>query len=192
MKGLASLKSSSRSGFTFIEMVVVVGVSAFVALALALLYLNFNTLLNSENGQIAAANDAGRILTEVEALTLPADQVLASHSFAGTTYSSGASTLVLELPSIDSTGAVVAGKYDYAVIYQTSSTTTRILAPDAASARQGGTKRLAATVNSLAFAYDNTDFTLVSKVDVDVQTSSVSKGKTVTAHLHEALYLRNH
>lgn len=179
-------------GFTLVETIIVVGIMAFAMGALTLLYLNFNTVLGTGGALKAVAADAGRVMNEAETLILPASAVLSSHSFSGTNYSSGASTLVLELPSIDGTGAVLAGEYDYAVIYQAGSTTMRILAPDSSSARTSGTKKLASTVSTLTFTYDSGDFTAVSKVDVDVQTVTVSKGKATSGRLREQIYLRNH
>jgi hypothetical protein len=179
-------------GLTFVEMLVSLALMLFIALALATLYFNFDTLVDSQSGQVAAATDAARVMSEAEALVLPADQVLASHTFSGTVYSSSAQTLVLELPSIDSSGAVIASTYDYVVFYQSGSTTTRILSPNASSARKAGTRTLASTLSSLAFTYDSSDFTQVTKVDADIQTVKIVKGKSDSAHLHEALYLRNH
>lgn len=178
--------------FTAVETVIVIGLSLLILLALQNLFFNFNSVLGADGGLISAASGAGRIVREAEAVILPADRVLASHTFSGTVYASGPATLVLELPAVDNTGASVSGKYDYAAVYITGTTAYRLLEADPASARVSGTKQLSTAVQTLAFAYDNADYAQVKKVAIDARTQVVVKGQTFSGHVRQQVYLRNH
>lgn len=178
--------------FTLIETVIVVGLAAFTLFVTVQFYLNFNSVLGMDGALMSVSKDAGRIIGETEAVILPASHVLASHAFSGTTYSSNADTLVLELPSINSSGVQIAGKYDYVVLYVSGAMAYLRTLPDAASSRASGTKQLATTVSSLVLTYDDADFTKVTKVDIDIQTEAIVKNETLSVQMHQQTYLRNH
>ncbi|OGG78085.1 hypothetical protein A3A36_02875 [Candidatus Kaiserbacteria bacterium RIFCSPLOWO2_01_FULL_52_12b] len=179
-------------GFTLLETVIVAGLGAFTLFILVNFYLNFNSVLGADGGLMNVSKDVRSIVGETEALILPARRVLSSHSFGADTYASDTDTLVLELPSIDSSGVQIFGKYDYAVLYLDGTTAYLRILSDPASSRLSGTKQLATTVNTLALTYDNADFTLVRKVDIDIQTRVVVKEDVLSAHLHQQTYLRNY
>jgi len=179
-------------GFTLIETTIVIGLTVLITAAIGNFYINFNSVLGSDGGIMSVASGAGKIVNEAETMILPANQVLASYVFSGTTYTTSATTLVLELPAIDSSGNRITGKYDYAVFFVSGTTSYRIMQADSSSNRISGKKQLSTTVDTLTFAYDNVDFTKVKKVDIDVQTKVVIKGKAVIGHLHKQVYLRNH
>lgn len=185
-------RSYSGKGFTLLETVIVAGLGAFTLFILVNFYLNFNSVLGADGGLMNVSRDARSIIGETETVVLPAVHVLASHSFEGTAYTSNANTLVLELPSINSSGVQILDTYDYVVLYTVGTTAYLQTLSDPASSRASGTKQLATTVNILTFAYDNADFALVKKIDIDVQTEVTLKGETMTNHLHQQVYLRNY
>ncbi|MDD3531639.1 MAG: hypothetical protein PHV99_03570 [Candidatus Pacebacteria bacterium] len=178
-------------GFTLIETFIVIAMSVVALAALANLFIMFNTSYGYQQAFIASAGSASSAMNALEASVLPADQVLASHSFNGTTYSSGAATLVLELPSIDSSGNVITGVYDYIVFYASATNLYRLTVIGTGSVRSAGLKLLSATLSSLSFTYDNADFTKVTSVTADLETQAQFKQQTVESHLAERLYLRN-
>jgi hypothetical protein len=122
---------------------------------------------------------------------LQADAVPATHVFSGTTYTSSASVLVLEIPSIDSSGNAVANTYDYAAFYGTGTQLYRLLQTNAASTRTPGSKLLSSTVTALSFSYNDADFTKVSSVTVDLQTEAHVKQNVLSDHRSEEIRLRN-
>jgi prepilin-type N-terminal cleavage/methylation domain-containing protein len=180
-----------KRGFTLIEMIITLGISVVALIALVNIFLTFNSVYGYQQAFMAAAGSAGSAMNALEAAVLPADQVLASHSFSGTAYSSGATALVLELPAVDSAGNIVAGVKDYIAFYTSGTTLYRLTLAGAGSARVSGTKKLSTTLNSISFTYDNADFTKVTNVTADVQTQAQYKQQTVQGHLSEQLYLRN-
>lgn len=187
----ASAGSKAVCGFTLLETVVVVGVMAFAIGAVAVLYVNLNTMLGTGAAVQASASDAKRVVGEVELLALQARGVVASRAFSGTTYVSDGDTLVLQLPSVNGSGAVIANTYDYAVVYQSGSTTVRILETGSGSARNAETKKLAGSTATLSFTYDDADPALAEKITVEIATVTVTRGTAHRAQMREAVRLRN-
>ncbi|HUQ30311.1 MAG TPA: hypothetical protein VM103_02200 [Candidatus Paceibacterota bacterium] len=181
----------SRRGFTLVEVVILIGLIGLILTVLSSLFLIFNRTAKVQDALVSTAGSAGSIVNGIQAVVHPADQVLVSHAFATGTYASGTSTLVAQIPSIDSSGNVVASKEDYAVIYQTGTSVYRRIEADAASSRQTGTKLLGINSSSLTFTYDQVDFSQVASVTVDIGTQAAVKQQTFTSHLRERIYLRN-
>jgi len=187
----SSKEAPLTTGFTLVETFIVIGISVVALIALVNLFLIFNSVYGYQQAFMAAAGSAGNAMNAFEAAVAPADQVLASHSFSGTTYSSGAGTLVLELSSVDSSGNIVAGTEDYVAFYTSSNKLYRLIEAGAGSTRVSGQTQLSTTLNSISFTYDNADFTKVRNVTADIVTQAQFKQQIVQGHLTEQIYLRN-
>ncbi len=178
-------------GFTLLEVVIVIGMFVVMMILLMNFFLSYNKSYLFDRALVATASSAGVVMNEVVTYTLQADQVLSSHVFSGTSYASGANTLVLELPAVDASGNILSSTYDYVVIYVANGTVFRTISADATSSRHSGTKRLSDTIYSLGFTYNAVDFTQVSTVTADVQTQSSVKSTTAQTHLTQIIRLRN-
>lgn len=178
--------------FTLIETIIVIAFSVIMALALGLLTFNFTNMLRYDQTASRSSDSASALMREITALVLPADAVVASHTFSGKTYTSSSTVLVLEIPSIDSSGGTIANTFDYAVVYASSTDAYRILAAHASSKRVSGTKKLSSTIHSLTFSFNTTDLTKVSTTTVDIQTEASAKQNVLSDHRSELLRLRNH
>lgn len=182
----------ARSGFTLIETVIVVALSASMMLAFGLLIYNFNTMSAYNQASTQSSGSANALMRDIESLTLPADAVLQMHIFSGSTYTSSSTVLILEVPSIDSSGNVIANTYDYARFYVVGTNAYRRLEADPLSSRVSGTKQLSSTIYALTFTYNDPDFTEVSAVTVDIQTRATVKQNILSDHLREQIRLRNY
>ena len=91
-------------GFNRIETMIAVAIMLVLGAALALLYRSVTTLHTYERALHSATEAVGSIRQAVDEAVRPESHVLVSHTFAGGTYTTGASTLVLEAPSVDATG----------------------------------------------------------------------------------------
>lgn len=181
----------SSRGFTLAETVIVVGFAAVIMVVIGLLIYMFGKMTSYEQATSLSSGSASAVMREIELLTVPADAVVSSHAFSIGTYTSSASTLVLEIPSIDSTGTTIASTYDYAVFFVSGTNAYRRIEANAASRRTTGTVKLSSTINTLSFTYNNADFTQVSSVTTDVQTRATTRQDTATDHRHETITLRN-
>lgn len=178
-------------GFTLIETIIVIALSVLALGALTNLFLIFNSIYGYQQISMATAGSSAAAMNAFEAAVLPAEEVLASHDFSGTTYSSGATTLVLQLPAVDSSGNIIPNAKDYVAFYTSSTNLYRLVQASAGSMRVSGRTQLSTTLSSLSFTYDDSDFTNVTNIIADIQTQAQFKEETVQSNLHEQLYLRN-
>lgn len=177
--------------FSLIETVIVIAISTVMMLTLGFVIYQLNGSVAYEQTVAQSSGSASAIMREINSLTVPADAVLGAHIFPSATYTSSATALVLEIPSIDPSGNIIANTYDYAAFYTVGTNAYRLLAANTASKRSSGTKQLSSTVMSFTFAYNNTDFTKVSMVTTDVQTQAHVKQNTLSDHRSEQVWLRN-
>ncbi len=179
-------------GFTLIETVIVIAFSAVMMLAIAVLAFNFNKISLYNQASIKSSGSASALIREIEDLVFSASEVLASHTFSGSVYSSSQGVLVLEIPSVDVSGNVISNTYDYAVFYVTGTNAYRILETNALSSRSSGTKILSTTISALTFSYNGADMPSTNIVTVDIQAQAYAKQEILSDHLREQIRLRNH
>ncbi len=182
---------SNKQGFTLIETVVVVAIFIILSLALSNLYVNYYQSYYSQQAIIKVASSCSAAANEMQNAALQADQIVASHTFSGIVYSSGQNVLVLEIPSIDSSGNIVSGKYDYMVFYATGTLLYKLVQADAASSRMSGQKQLSSTLSTITFVYNNGDLSQADKIDIDINMQAVAGRQTIPYHIHQEIYLRN-
>jgi len=179
-------------GMALVEALVVLAVFLLISAAMLGLYVQHGRLYSLGQAQFETVSSARGALNGISAYTVQARRVVTSTVIASIVYTTGTSTLALELPAINGSGDIINGVFDYVVFYGSGDTLQRILAPNAASARVGATRLLADNVTGLVFSYDNADVNLVKKVIVSV-TSTAGSG-TVTEEHHESgeFILRNY
>ena len=177
--------------FTLVETLVTVAVSLFLVVALATVFGSFQSLFGYERVFRTNTDAAGTVMRAAEEAILPAYRVVASRAFASGTYSSDASSLVLQVPSVDASGTVIASTYDYVALYRSGSTAYRLVEIGAGSARRPGSVRLGEDIASLAFSYNNADVAAATIVTVAVVASTTVRGEEVAVRLAERVRLRN-
>lgn len=179
-------------GFTLFETLVVIVISTLMLIVLGNFYLNFNKAVRNDGSLMAVAGGAANVIQGAEKLVLPASRILTSHTFAVGTFSSNASTLVVEIPSIDATGNQISNAYDYGVLYVQGTNANLVIEKSASSVRVAQKKLLTGALGSLTFTYNDASTTLATLVTVDVVASTSIKEGLRTTHLTEQLNLRNH
>jgi prepilin-type N-terminal cleavage/methylation domain-containing protein len=184
--------NSRIRGFTLIETIIVVALSVCMLAALSSLIYSFTTISNYQKASLQSSGSASIAMREIESLVFPADALLQTHIFSSVTYTSSATTLVLEIPSIDNSGNTIANTYDYAAFYVVGTNAYRLLEANALSKRSSGIKQLSTTASALSFTYDNADFTKASIVTIDLQTRAQVKQTILSDHRHEQITLRNY
>ena len=181
----------SPTGFTLTETIITIAMTAVIMMALANLYLNFNSLYAYQQTFVATTNAARNGISALRSSVLPANQVLVSHSFSGTTVTSGANALVLTVPSVDAAGDIVSGAYDYIGFYLVGTELIENTEANAASTRRTGIRRAATLVASIVFTYDTANVTEASRVAADITTRLTTKNGPVETSLFGQFYLRN-
>lgn len=172
-------------------MLITIGLFSVVFLGILQLYVVYQRVMSLQDSSIGVALDGGAIVDAVRLAASQSDQIVSSHTFSGTPYSTGTATVVFELPSIDASGVVIAGSHDYIGITASGTQAYRFIDAAAGSARTSGTKLLAKSLSALLFTYDNASLSSVTSVAVDATTTSASHGKTAELHVYDHVYLKN-
>lgn len=178
---------SHQSGFTLIELIVVIALVGVVSYVLVDMFLGQHKIYKTQTAELNITNDARATLDDIDAYVRSARQVLATYS----SYNTGTQILVLEVQSINASNQLIAGTYDTVVFYLTGSNFYRQIFPAASSIRPAGTKKLASNVTGLAFSFNNADPTLATQVttDLTLQESAGQQTRSITASSKS--YLRN-
>jgi len=178
-------------GFTLIEILVAIGIAGILLSALIWLFIAYNNYLNYLQTSMDVPQSAESVIDTATRAIRESDQILSSRSFSGTNYTSNANSLVLRLPSVDSSRNILAGKYDYIVFYKSGTEVYSLTEADASSVRVSSLKKLSDTAESLIFTYDNADVTIAQKVDINIQNSKQVKNQIIQSNLHQQVYFRN-
>lgn len=178
-------------GFTLVEMIITIALSLALMLAATQLYVVYGRAVLVEQASINLALGGSSIMDSVRSAGLQANRVVTSHIFSGVTRSSGSSTVIFELPSIDAAGDIVVGSYDYVVIYASGTSVYRVTDAAAGSARRSEEKILTTALDALSFTYDDVSFGNVSSVAASATTTTLVRGETKQTHFYQHVYLRN-
>jgi len=148
MTGSEDMMNKKNKGFTLIELQVASFVSMVVLLAILTLYVfalrSFTTGDALLDVYANSRNAIGWMMKDIRC----AKQVIASHGAYTTTDSS----IVLMVPSIDSSGNVISPCYDYITYRLQGSDMYRIVEKDPASARLAENRIIAKYCSSLVFS----------------------------------------
>lgn len=181
----------SSTGFTLIEIMMVLFFAGILMVVIFNLYDWYNKLYNYQQGLVRVTTGSRTAVQTLQSYVSQSKAVLASASVNGTTYSSSTTTLVTQLPSIDSSNNLVAGKWDKAVFYASGPNFYLQVEPDPASSRLKLYKLLSDSLQSLSFGYNNADFSQVSKVTVNFQAALQVRDQKVISNLQQDMYLLN-
>ena len=180
-----------KRGFTTVELMISIAIFVLMSQALIHMYKGFYVVFSVQQARIAVNGSAREVVQDFKQTALQASHIVNSRTFSGTTYTTGAGTAVLELPSIDSSGDVLPGVYDYVVFYATSSRAYKITEGAAGSARGNTIRHLSDTINTLTFTYNNADVTQATSTQIEVMTQSITLGQTIQARAREMVRIRN-
>ena len=100
-------------------------------------------------------------------------------------------TVIFELPSVDASGSIIAGTYDYVGIHASSTEAYRLVDAAPTSSRVDEKKRLTNVLDAVSFSYDDANFSLVTNITASATTSSVVRGETMLTNVRERVYMRN-
>lgn len=186
------MKQRSRhAGFTLMEILITMFIVGLIAVVLFNVYNGYNTVFAIQQTRVDVNGSAREIADEFKKTALQARRVVASHTFSGVIRTSGSTTTVFELPSVNGAGDVISASYDYVAFYATSTDAYKVTDGAIGSVRASSTRHLSNTLKTLTFTYNNGNITLATSTDVDVQTQTTLKGQVISAHVRESARLRN-
>lgn len=170
-----------QSGFTLAEVIIAMSIVVIVGTLLLVILVNNTGLFYQQStilNQGVGINDS---LSKIRTSIKEANAVSANYTSGSTTYTTGSSELVLQLPAIDSSGNKIFNIFDYAVFNITQNRLYLKVFPDSASGsvRKNADLILTQNVDSIKFDYlDNNNQLLINPVQADkVRVTLILKQK---------------
>jgi len=186
-----SFKENTSRGITLIELLIGLAVFAILILFLANFFNSYYDSFNNLQASSSVAKSTGIFINLVGNAVRQANKIDSSRTVSGNLYTSNATTMVLELPSIDASANTISGAYDYMIFYLDGGNIYWIVDANALSSRKPGSQIIASDISSLSFTYDNPSVTSANKVDIAVTAKREIKGKIFESSLSQQVYLRN-
>lgn len=185
-------RKSQQAGFTLFEMIIVIFLLAILLVGLLNIFDWQQKVYNLEQADIAATGTARVALNAMTFAIAQGTEIVASRNINGTDYSTGGSTIVVEVPSYDSNGDWLPSDHDYLVFTANGNRLEMITDAAANSDRKSGTKLLTDSLESFALTYNNGTPSQASQVTAIVTTRAYYRGnQSISVTLQETIFLRN-
>lgn len=186
-------------GFTLFEVLIASTISALIgAILVGILVQNNGIFVNQSTriNQSIGLNDAtDMIKTDIRL----SSNVASGYPAASPTYTSSSSTLVLAIPSIDSSGNIISNTFDYIVITQDSAkpqVLRELTFPDAQSSRKNTNRVLLASLSKVTFLFfdkngNSTSPTSAGRINFTLVQSTTNAISTQQSSSSSQINLRN-
>ena len=150
--------TDNENGFTLIEVLVVTGIVAVLSVFAAGIFIANNRFYLNQSAEIQAVVGTWQSGDRINEYGRTAAAFVASRIYNSTTYTTGAETVIFQIPSINASQQIIASTYDYVYITKDLSNISRlilIVEPNAASARLARSVELTNKLSVVSFTYDN-------------------------------------
>lgn len=181
-------------GISLMEAIAVMGVMTIVLVMVGQMFSSGYNLFVYQSARVDAEVGAVLASRAISAVTRGALTVEASAVIGGTTYTSDSDTLVLKIPSIDSSKNVIATQYDYVAVFIDPSDATLVKTATAigtGSIRPAGTKLITASNSVLRFRYNDPTIVDATRVQMYLVNTQIRRSTTISAKAWTAIFLRN-
>lgn len=184
-------------GFTLFELLITISIMGMVVIVVSSLFISTNQFNRDEQLRIDVGEDASRVLGPLDRVLREGVQIVTSADIGGTTYTTGTSTVVFSLPSIDGTGATIIGTNDTAVLtFDTSSADNlgiRLLVDPADNTyRPSQNTMVVDRVKDFYLRYTTDAPTASTTIGATVQVTKSVRGRAFTRTNILYAILRNH
>lgn len=181
-------------GFSMIETVVVVAVTALLATAVAEMTISLHRFTARESNLSETQRHAILGLEPIRTAALAADKIVASRTILGTAYATGATAVVFSVPTIDAAGNLVANSTDYVAFARDASDQTKLVrATEGAAGSRLATRvdTIIPLVSSLNFRYATTTPASATSFEVTIETAQTILGFTQKTPITSVITLGN-
>ncbi len=179
-------------GSTILELAVSIAVAAIAFMILGAIFLAQGRYLAIQDAVSRTQYSAFQTLDTFGLYASSAQAVVAGRTINGRAYTSGSSTVILQLPSISASGDIIAGAFDYVAFGRSQDDPTQFMFDiDAAtnSERLNGQFLKAPLVDALIFRYNAAVPANATAVDVYVRTGASARGQRIRQPLGKIFYL---
>lgn len=194
-----SLKSLNSAGFTLMEILLYTALAAIVGSLLVGIMVSSSGIFFRQNASVSHGVSLNEALNHITESVKQSSAVVSNYTNGSFSFTTNSSTIILTIPSIDSQSAIVANKFDYAVITQDPTDSyllKKYLFPDQASSRSAEDSVLATTLSEIQFAYlDNSGNGVspssASRVRVTINLSERAGSSQKTASISGTINIKN-
>lgn len=180
-------KRSTESGFTLLEIMVATAVAGIAGVLIIMILVSSNGVFVTQQNKISQGLTLNDSVSEISKNIKNATHVASGYPIAFPTIVTSSSSLVIALPSLDSSDNVISNVYDYVTINtdpDNSSVLRLQLFPDPQSRRTSENKVLATNLSSIVFIFTD-------KNDIPVSPSSATKIKFTISVLNKVGSITN-
>lgn len=143
-------------GLTLVEVLVAMGISIIVGGLLLVIMVNSAGLYLKQASKLTEGLNINDALFRVRDSIKQSSAITATFSIDSTTYTSGATQLVLKVSSIDSSSNIIADTFDHYVFFQDNNMLRFKTFPSALSSRKPQDQIFSTSLDGLNFKYFNT------------------------------------
>lgn len=163
-----------KNAFTLVELLIVISVSAIVGGLLLVIMTNSSGLFLRQSAKIDQGLGVNDALSIFRKDVKQASSISASYTDGQTAYNSGINQLVLIVPSIDSSGNVIEGTYDYYIYFKDGNYLRYKTFPDSQSQRKPLDQVLATSLNDVIFNYSDNRVKMTLILNQTIATSEAN------------------
>jgi type II secretory pathway pseudopilin PulG len=191
---MRTLNRNDQRGMTLAETLSAIGIMTIVLLIVTQIFIiNYDVAIKQTS---RIDNDVGAVFAvrRISDAARGATAVVASRTINGTAYTTGTDTLILRIPSLDSSSNIIADTYDYIAFYRDAASPTKVFTDTetgSGSARLGGKRLMTAYNQIMAFRYNNATLSSADRVSVYLVNKQTVKGAQFTTQAWTSLFLRN-
>lgn len=143
-----------KNGFSLAELIIAIAVVAVVSGLLLGILVNETGVFYQQSSRVSQGVGLNDALASIRSHVKSASAVAAAYpETPPSAYTSGSSTLVLKITSIDSSSNLITNTYDYFVYYVEMGRLHLLVFPNSQSTRKQLDQILTSSVDTLAFVY---------------------------------------
>lgn len=183
---------NKNPGFTLLELTVSVAVSTVIMLVLGGIFLAQGRFFDIQGALSETQINSFRAIDTVGLYASSAKDVVAGRTINSQAYTSGTSTVILELSSINASGAIIANTYDYIALGQNPTNSSQFIFDiDSAtgSSRLDGKFVKGLLVDKVIFRYNTVSPSAATVLDLFIQTTKTVRGRTIKTPMGKLYYL---
>ena len=179
-------------GVTTLELAVSTAVAAVIFTILGAIFIAQGRFFAIQDAIGETQYNAFQILDTAGLYALSASAIVPNRTISGTAYTTGTSTVVLEVPSVNASDEVLVNAYDYVAMGVSPDDSSRFfVAIDAStnSARTDASRLPGSLVDKLIFRYNAVDPTAATAIELYVRTRKDARGQVILTPLGKIYYL---
>lgn len=143
----------TNRGLTLVEVLIAMGISIAVGALLVVIIVNSVGLSTKQSAQLTEGLNINDALSKLRNIIKDASAVAALYTSGSTTYTSGATQLVLKIPSIDLSNNIITDTVDYFVFFQEQNKLRMKSFPDSLSSRKAQDQIFSTSLDGILFQY---------------------------------------